>query len=81
VISLKYPDLPLPKKFVPKWLFSIMAPFIGFTRKYVKNNVGIDVKMDNSHIINDLGMNFTPFEKTVTDHFEQLVNDGIIKKP
>ena len=80
VISLKYPDLPLPNKFVPKWLFGILAPFIGFSRKYVKRNVGIDIKIDNSYIINDLGMSFTSFEKTIHDHVEQLMNDGIIKK-
>jgi len=79
VIRLKYPDFPLPKKFVPKWLFTILAPFVGFTRKYVKNNVGIDVKMDNSQIVNDLGMTFTPFEKTINDHIEQLLKDGLIK--
>jgi len=79
-IRARYPELPLPKKFVPKWLFSLMAPMIGFSRKYVKRNVGIDIRMDNDYIKQDLGMRFLPFEKTITDHFEQLLNDGIIKK-
>ncbi|MGE5394198.1 MAG: NAD-dependent epimerase/dehydratase family protein [Candidatus Saccharibacteria bacterium] len=79
-VRVHYPQLPLPTKFVPKWLFSLMAPMIGFTRKYVKRNIGIDVKMDNSRIGKDLGMTFIPFEETVDEHFTQLINDGLIKK-
>lgn len=81
VIRAEHPELPLPNKFVPKWLFSLIAPLIGFTRKYVKLNVGYDLKMDNSYIKKDLGMEFLPFEQTISDHFNQLVADGIIKKP
>lgn len=81
VIRAEHPELPLPKKFVPKWLFSLIAPFIGFSRKYVKLNVGYDLRMDNSYIKKDLGMEFLPFGQTISDHFNQLVADGIIKKP
>ncbi|HCY41522.1 MAG TPA: diaminohydroxyphosphoribosylaminopyrimidine deaminase [Prolixibacteraceae bacterium] len=81
VIRAEHPEFPLPKKFVPKWLFSLIAPLIGFTRKYVKLNVGFDLKMDNSYIKKDLGIEFLPFQKTISDHFNQLLADGIIKKP
>ncbi len=79
-IRKNYPQYPLPKGFVPKLLFWLIAPLAGFTRKYVKLNVGIDLRFDNSYIRKDLGLEFTPFEQTITDHFEQLINDGIIKK-
>ncbi|HZL10558.1 MAG TPA: aldehyde reductase [Prolixibacteraceae bacterium] len=79
-IRSKYPQYPLPTKFVPKWLFWLIAPIAGFSRKYVKLNVGIDLKMDNSYIQKDLSLDFIPFEKTITDHFEQLLADGIVKK-
>ncbi|HLN74362.1 MAG TPA: hypothetical protein VK205_13795, partial [Prolixibacteraceae bacterium] len=78
-VKIRYPDLPLPDRFVPKWLFSLMAPMIGFTRKYVKRNIGVDIKMDNSRIAKDLGITFYPFEKTVEEHFNQLMKDGAIK--
>lgn len=81
VIRERYPEFPLPKKYVPKWLFGLIAPMIGFSRKYVKLNVGIDIRMNNSYIEKDLGLSFLPFEKTILDHFDQLLNDGIIKKP
>jgi len=76
-----FSEFPLPKGFVPKWLFSLIAPMVGFTRKYVKLNVGYDIRMDNSYIKKDLGMDFIPFEQTITDHFKQLLDDEIIKRP
>jgi nucleoside-diphosphate-sugar epimerase len=80
VIRANYPQYPLPNSFVPKWLFWLIAPMAGFTRKYVKLNVGIDLNMDNSYIRKDLGLEFIPFEKTIADHFDQLLDDEIIKK-
>jgi nucleoside-diphosphate-sugar epimerase len=80
VIRENHPQYPLPKSFIPKWLFGIIAPMVGFTRKYVKLNIGIDVRFDNSFIRKDLALEFIPFEKTITDHFQQLLKDGIIKK-
>lgn len=80
VIRQRYPQYPLPKSYVPKWLLVFIAPLIGFTRKYVKLNIGIDLRFDNSYIRKDLGLEFIPFEKTISDHFEQLLNDGLIKK-
>lgn len=81
IIRADYPEFPLPKGFVPKWLFSLIAPLIGFTRKYVKLNVGYDLRMDNSYIKKDLGIEFLNFEQTISDHFKQLLADRIIKKP
>ena len=80
VIRAKYPQYPLPKSYVPKWLLGVIAPLIGFSRKYVKLNIGIDVKFDNSYIRKDLTMEFLPFETTISDHFTQLLDDGIIKR-
>jgi len=80
VIRVNHPQYPLPKSYVPKWLLGIIAPLAGFTRKYVKLNIGIDVKFDNSYIRKDLAMEFIPFEATISDHFTQLLDDGIIKR-
>jgi len=63
VIRMRYPQYPLPKSYIPKWLFGDIAPMVGFIKKYVKLNVGIDLRFDNSYIRNDLGMEFIPFEK------------------
>jgi len=69
----------IPVMYTLHLLLILIAPFAGFTRKYVKLNVGIDIKFDNSFIRKDLAMEFIPFEKTVLDHCTQLQKDKIIK--
>ena len=78
VIKNKYPNYPLPKKYVPKWLFKLIGPLMGFSRKYVSKNVGYNFVFDNSYVKQDLKIDFRPFEKTISDHFEQLLKDGLI---
>jgi nucleoside-diphosphate-sugar epimerase len=78
ILKKHYPELPLPKFAAPKWLSWLTGPIYGITRKHVSRNFNIDLKFDNSYIIKDLGMSFTPFEKTLCDHFEQLISDGLI---
>jgi nucleoside-diphosphate-sugar epimerase len=80
-IRTNFPQFPLPKSTVPKWIVYLIAPMIGFTRKYVKLNVGYRVIVDNRYIKKDLSIDFLPFEQTITDHFNQLLNDGFIKQP
>lgn len=78
MIRKRHPNYPLPKKYVPKWLFQLIGPLMGFSRKYVKRNMGYDFVFDNSYIKKDLKMSFISFEKTITDHFNQLAEDGLI---
>ncbi len=78
LIKDQHPAYPVPTKHIAKWLFKLLGPLMGFSRKYVERNVGHDVVFDNSYIQKDLKMSFIPFEKTVTDHFEQLLTDGLI---
>ena len=80
ILRKSYPDLPLPKKPLPKPLAWLVGPMFGLTRSYVKKNFNIDLKFDNSYVQKDLGLKFIPLEKTVNDHFEQMINDGVIKK-
>lgn len=78
IVKDMHPAYPVPTKHLAKWLFKLLGPFMGFSRKYVERNVGHDVVFDNSYIQKDLKMSFIPFEKTVINHFEQLVADGLI---
>jgi nucleoside-diphosphate-sugar epimerase len=71
---------PFPRKQVPKFLFWLIAPKYGLSRKYVSRNVGIHIKFDNSYSKKDLGMSYTPIEQTVKEHFQQLLDDGLLKK-
>ena len=49
-------DYPFPRKQVPKFLFWLIAPMRGFTRKYASRNAGIPIKFDNSYSKKDLNM-------------------------
>ncbi len=69
---------PFPKSTLPKWLFYLIGPFMGFSYKYVRDNVGIPLKFDNSKSIKSLGINYKPVSSTLKDHIEQLVKDSIL---
>jgi nucleoside-diphosphate-sugar epimerase len=74
-------DYPFPRRQVPKFLFWLIAPMLGFTRKYVSKNSGIQIKFDNSYGKTDLGMSYIPVEQTAKDHFQQIIDDGLLEKP
>jgi len=73
-------DYPFPHRQAPKFLFWLISPMMGFTRKYVSRNVGIPVKFDNSYSKTDLGMSYIPVEQTVKEHFQQILDDGLLNK-
>lgn len=73
-------DYPFPKREAPKFLFWIVAPMYDHTRKYVSRNVGIPFKFDNSYSKSDLGMSYIPIEQTIKDHFQQILDDGLLGK-
>ncbi len=72
---------PLPRKALPKWLLMIIGPMTNklFTRKFIRNNVNIPWRADNSKIKNDLQMNFLPLKKTMEDAFQVLIDNGVLK--
>ena len=77
----KYGDkFPLPKKALPKWLLMLVGPFVDkrFSRKFIRNNVNIEWKADNSKIKNELGVTFRPIKKTMEDAFQVLVDEKIL---
>lgn len=79
----KYGDqYPLPKRALPKWLLMLVGPMANplFTRRFVKNNVNVEWKADNSKIKKDLGLNFMPLQKTMEDSFQTLIDSGQLNK-
>jgi nucleoside-diphosphate-sugar epimerase len=68
----------VPKNLAPKWLVWLIAPKIGISRQFVKDNVGYPIKADNSRSIKDLKLEYTPLKNTVLDHVEQLKSDDLI---
>ena len=74
-------QFPLPKKALPKWLLMLVGPIINkaLTRKYIKNNVNVEWKADNSKIKKDLGVSFRPLKETMEDSFQVLIDENILK--
>jgi nucleoside-diphosphate-sugar epimerase len=77
----KYKKYSLPKQAIPKWLLLLVGPMVNklFTKRFVRNNVNIPWKADNSKIKKDLGISFRPLKETMQDSFEALIEAGIIK--
>ena len=81
VLIPKYGDkYHLPKSALPKWLLMLVGPLVNklFTREYIRKNVNIPWKADNSKIKNELGIKFRPLQDTMEDAFQVLIDESII---
>ncbi|MFK7971046.1 MAG: NAD-dependent epimerase/dehydratase family protein [Bacteroidia bacterium] len=74
-------QFPLPKRAAPKWLLMMVGPFVDkrFTRNFIRKNVNVEWKADNSKIKHELGISFRPLQETMEDGFQVLVDEGIVK--
>jgi hypothetical protein len=46
----------------------------------VDTNVGYPLKFDNSRSRTELGLTYRPVEQTVTEHFQQMLDDGVVRR-
>jgi nucleoside-diphosphate-sugar epimerase len=77
ILREKFPTMPIPKGLVPKFLFYLVGPFMGFSWKFLNLNYGIEFQFDNAKI-RKLGATFRPLKETLIDHAEQLIRDGLV---
>lgn len=72
---------PIPKGVAPKFLLMLFGPFINkaLTRRFIRNNVNVVWKADNSKIQKELGITFKPLAETMIDGFQSLVDAGVLK--
>ena len=70
---------PFPSRTLPKPAVWLAAPTAGLTRKFVAGNMGHPLKFDNRRAREDLGIDFRATETTVVEHFQQLIDDGIVR--
>lgn len=68
----------LPKSTLPNFMLYLIGPFMGFSWKYLKRNLGIPFKFDNEYSKTDLDIEYRPLALTFVDHVEQLDRDGLI---
>lgn len=69
----------LPSKELPKFLMYLVGPFVGFSWKFVRNNVGIPLKFDNSYSKKDLDLVYRDLSETFKDQVDQLVTSGHVQ--
>ena len=77
----KYGDkFPIPKSAVPKFLLMLIGPMINknLNRKFIRNNINIPWRADNSKIKNELGMTFRPLSETMNDAFQVLIDEKVL---
>lgn len=69
-----------PRMTAPKAIVKTVAPALGLTRKFVDLNIGYPIAFDNTRSRTELGLTYRPVEETVTDHFEQMLDDGVVRR-
>jgi hypothetical protein len=57
-------------------LIGPLLPGRTFTRKYIQNNVDIDIHFDNTKSQEILGIEYMDLSDTMNDMFQQMVDAG-----
>ena len=70
--------LPLPRGQLPTFMVYIIGPLFGLSWGFLKKNLGVRYKLDNTRSKTDLGVAYTPISDTLCDHVEQMKEAGII---
>ena len=71
---------PFPMMKVPKPVVWAVGPFMGpVTRKFISRNVGYPLRFDNRRS-QTLGVTYRPVDDTLRDHFEQVLEDGLVRR-
>ena len=71
---------PFPQSTTPKWLVWLVGPLVdkSITRKFIARNIGLPLAIDNRKSISELGMNYRPLEISITELFQQLIDNGLV---
>ncbi len=80
ILAKKYSDkFSVPKMELPTPLVYAFGPLQGFSWKYIKRNIGLPLIFDNTKSKKELNINYHDIEKTILDHAEQIISDGLVK--
>ena len=75
-------EYPLPKKELPKWLVWLVGPIMdkSMTRRVISKNMGHSWQADNSKSKEKLGVEYRSLKSSITDMFQQMIDEGSFKK-
>ncbi|MCB0735556.1 MAG: NAD-dependent epimerase/dehydratase family protein [Flavobacteriales bacterium] len=73
-------NYPLPKRKLPKSLLMVVGPIIDkeLNRRFIRNNINIPWKADNSKIRHELKMEFRPLQTTMEEAFQSVIDSGLL---
>lgn len=71
---------PFPRNQVPKNLFKLVGPKFGYSKDFIEKNMGYPIYFNANKSKQDLGMTYRPIDISLAEHFQQLLDDGVIKK-
>lgn len=69
----------LPLMQTPKFMLYFVGWMFGLKNKFIRRNVGYNIKFNISKSKVKLGLNYTPLEKTIKDMISQLQEYNILK--
>ena len=71
---------PFPHFTVPKAVFKLISPFLGYSRQFVALNMGYPIYFNATRSVDELDIQYRDIRASVCEHFQQLLDDGIVKK-
>jgi nucleoside-diphosphate-sugar epimerase len=71
---------PFPRNQLPKSAFKVFGPVAGFSRQFVELNMGYPIYFNAQKSQNELGMQYRPVKESLIEHFQQLLDDGLVKQ-
>lgn len=73
---------PFPTFELPKPLVKLVGPLAdaAMTRRYVDRNVGYPLRLNNQRSKDRLGLNYRDIANTLVEHFQQMLDDGVVRR-
>ncbi|WP_287909671.1 aldehyde reductase [Acinetobacter sp.] len=71
---------PFPRNQVPKKAFKFIGPVFGYSRDFIEKNMGYPIFFNADKSIKELGIHYRDIETSLVEHFQQLLDDGVVKK-
>lgn len=80
ILKSRFGQYPLPKWALPKWPIVAIGPLANkaFNRRFLANNLNIEVNLNASKIQRELDMTYISPRKTIEDTFESIIDAGLI---
>jgi len=71
---------PFPYNQVPKSVFKLIGPSFGYSRDFIEKNMGYPIFFNADKSKKQLGLSYRDIETSLVEHFQQLLDDGVVKK-